>query len=107
MIESLTYGQMLQMCNAAKTKEDAAVLLGKFVTYYVNKHDYNQDDALKTIRSNIGYLAGYYDVETQRRFENLFGAVHPVFGAVDSPESPKTVEDTLQRGIAISSLSHQ
>ena len=107
MIESLTYRQMLDMCNAVKTKEEAAVLLGDFVTYYVNKHEYSQDEALKIIRSNIGYLAGYCDVETQRRFEDLFGAVHPVFGAVDSPESPKTVEETFQHGLSMGAASYQ
>lgn len=107
MIESLTYRQMLDMCNAVKTKEEASVLLGDFVTYYVNKHEYSQDEALNIIRSNIGYLAGYCDVETQRRFEDLFGAVHPVFGAVDSPESPKTVEETFQHGLSMGAVSYQ
>ena len=107
MIESLTYRQMLDMCNAVKTKEEAAILLGDFVTYYVNKHEYSQDEALKIIGANIGYLAGYCDVETQRRFEHLFGAVHPVFGAVDSPESPKTVEETFQHGLDMGAASRQ
>ena len=107
MIESLTYGQMLNMCNAVKTKEEAAVLLGDFVTYYVNKHEYGKDQALKIIGANIGYLAGYCDAETQRRFEDLFGAVHPVFGAVDSAESPKTVKDTFQRGLGMGAASLQ
>ena len=40
------------------------------------------DAAEKVERSNLGYYSGYYDTATMRRVLELFGAVHPIFGAV-------------------------
>lgn len=34
-------------------------------------------------RQNLGYYAGYYDVETRRRVERLFRCEHPIFGKVE------------------------
>jgi len=31
-------------------------------------------------RQNIGYYAGYYDVETMQRVNKLYNTTHPVFG---------------------------
>lgn len=35
------------------------------------------------IRSNLGYMAGYYDQETAQKVHDLFGADHPIFGTPD------------------------
>ena len=47
----------------------------------------SREEAEKTERDNIGYFAGYYDSETAKRVNLLFGAVHPIFGSVEpTPE---------------------
>lgn len=40
------------------------------------------DEAVAIEKSNIGYYAGYYSIETQKRVEELFNAAHPIFGSV-------------------------
>lgn len=48
-------------------------------------------------RSNLGYWAGYYDLETRMRVEQLFGCQHPIFGsAVDGQPSP---EEAFEIGV--------
>lgn len=47
----------------------------------------SREEAEKSERSNLGYFAGYYDNETARRVNLLFGAVHPIFGSMEpTPE---------------------
>ena len=40
-----------------------------------------KENAEKLARYNLGYYAGYYDQETQKRVERLFNAKHPIFGS--------------------------
>lgn len=47
-----------------------------------------REEAKVIERANLGYVAGYYDEETRRRVERLFGAQHPLLGAVDETPSP-------------------
>jgi hypothetical protein len=91
----------IDLCSKVETVEQAADLLCALAERCAAERPCGMDEALKITRSNIGYLGGYCDVETQRRWERLFGAVHPVFGSVDSPESPKTAAETFARGVAM------
>lgn len=40
----------------------------------------DRKEAEEIERGNIGYYAGYYDMETMERVKKLFFASHPVFG---------------------------
>lgn len=96
---TLTYGVMLDLARAVTTPEDGALLLGALVRRAQQENpDLSDDEALAMQRSNLGYLSGYCDVDTQRRFERVFGAVHPVFGRVDGPDEPKTAAETFEMG---------
>ncbi len=44
-------------------------------------------------RQNLGYYAGYYDAETMRRVNQLFGTTHPIFG-----DTQPTVEEAFEAG---------
>lgn len=94
----ITYRQMAELCNACTTPEQAAELLAELVRRGV-EDGRSEEEALDICRSNIGYLGGYYDVDTQRRWQELFGAVHPIFGVVDGPKEPKTAEEAFQLGV--------
>jgi hypothetical protein len=56
-----------------------------------------REEARAIVMENIGYLSGYFDRETAARILRLFGARHPVFGAIE--EWPKTPEETMALGI--------
>jgi len=46
----------------------------------------------KIQRENIGYYSGYFDLETQKRVEILYKAVHPLFGATTTKQGMKNRE---------------
>lgn len=95
----LTYGQIADLCNACTTPEQAAELLGGLVQRSMRMGDRSEAEALELCRSNIGYLGGYYSTETQKRWEELFGAVHPIFGPVGGPKEPKTAGEAFLMGM--------
>ncbi|KKK91992.1 hypothetical protein LCGC14_2707400, partial [marine sediment metagenome] len=49
----------------------------------------DREEAERIQSANIGYYAGYYDRETGRRVQKLFGVVHPIFGKVDDYPTPE------------------
>ena len=46
------------------------------------------EEIISTLRSNLGYYAGYYDEDTRRRVERLFHCAHPIFGAIETTPPP-------------------
>jgi hypothetical protein len=55
-----------------------------------------REKALALARDNLGYYAGYYGIEVQRRVERLFGAIHPFFGPTCISYTP---EETVRLGM--------
>ena len=64
------------------------------------KCNHSRKEANSIERENIGYFAGYYDVETRERMEKFFGAIHPVFGPVSKgiPTATQAFELGLEMG---------
>lgn len=75
-----TYSQQFKAALACETNEQAEVWMEKEVEHYVEHHGKTPTEAIAIIKSNIGYMAGYYDDETARKIHRLFNAVHPIFG---------------------------
>lgn len=84
--EVLTYEQCLGPAMKITEREDAQQYLQAYKTFIQrdldNKKFSSELTANEIALGNFGYYAGYYDPETQRRVQNLFGAAHPVFGAL-------------------------
>lgn len=98
--DPLTIGQMLDIASKIATPEDGAALVAVLVARARrDTPSLTEEVAAQMVRSNLGYISGYCDVETQRRFEVVFGAVHPVFGPVGGAQEPRTAEETIQMGI--------
>ena len=43
-------------------------------------NDYTEDEAIKLVKSNLGYYAGYCGSSTQARVNKLYCTRHPVLG---------------------------
>lgn len=84
-----SYSSIMDIVLKAKTKEEAQ----KFFAHYVKWCEENGMDE-ETAKSNIGYLAGYYDEKARRKVFDFLGAVHPIFGNNFSP----TAEEAFQKG---------
>lgn len=55
-----------------------------------------KEEAEKIERINLGYYAGYYNLETRLRVERLFGCEHPFFGP--AADGQPTAEEALEMG---------
>lgn len=71
-----------------KTQEEADVILAALVNQCMENTDKTREEVEEIQRSNIGYVAGYYDEATRERAEKLYGAVHPIFGPVSNVITP-------------------
>lgn len=50
-------------------------------------------------RLNLGYYAGYYDIDTRLRVERLFLCAHPVFGK--AANRTPTATEAISSGMAL------
>lgn len=87
-LEKLThgekYGPAMKMTDASEANDYFEALVE-----YAMRFGRSREEAEKVERSNLGYYAGYYNLETRLRVERLFGCEHPFFGsAMDGQPTP-------------------
>lgn len=75
-----TIGEVYGPAMEIQTPEEAAAFLEKETQRHVEEFGQDREEARRVILSNVGYYAGYYDSETQKRVYRLFNTEHPVFG---------------------------
>lgn len=98
--DPLTIRELLDIATKIATPEEGAVLVAVLVARARrDTPSLTEATAAQIVRSNLGYISGYCNVETQRRFELVFGAVHPVFGPVGGDREPKTASEAFQMGV--------
>ena len=78
--ESLTFGDVLEPAMTITDPEDAKQYFDAYVAW-LETRSVIRKNAENIARYNLGYYAGYYDQETQKRVERLFNAKHPIFGS--------------------------
>ena len=78
-----TFGEQFQSALACETREEAEAWMETEVTHYVEHHVKSVTEAIEIIKSNIGYMAGYYGDKEAQKIHRLFHAVHPIFGTAD------------------------
>jgi len=78
--DSFTVGQQFNKTIVCNTKEEAEEWLEQEVKNYVEDYGHSPEEAVKIIKSNLGYMAGYYDDATARKIDHLFNSKHPIFG---------------------------
>jgi len=69
------YGKAMNITNS----DEASIYFEECVQHTMS-FGKSREDAEKIERENIGYYAGYYDQETIKRVNSLYGAAHPIFG---------------------------
>ncbi len=86
------YGPAMQITDPTQ----AAAYFARIVEH-IMRDGKTQEEAEAMARSNLGYYSGYYGIETQRRVERIYGAIHPVFGSVDGPQM--TAQEVFDLGV--------
>ena len=77
---SKTYGQQMDEALACKTKKEAVIWLHNEAAEMSKETGRPVKECAEMIKSNLGYMAGYYDKEIAAKVLKLFSAPHPVFG---------------------------
>lgn len=82
---SKSYGEQFDEAMACKDKAEADAWLESEIERYLLMPDFHGDrsEAERVIRTNLGYMAGYYDQTASQKVFDLFGAPHPIFGGPD------------------------
>jgi hypothetical protein len=93
-----TYEEMFAQATACKTKGEAEKFLENEIAIIMRmKPTLVHEQARQIVLSNIGYMTGYGDRTEAKRLLELFGARHPIFGAIE--DWPKTPEETIELGL--------
>jgi len=58
----------------------------------VENANMRRDEAIETIKENLGYFAGYYSDDVRARVEKLYRCAHPVFGPIATTKPPTEAE---------------
>lgn len=88
MQKEITIGEKYGFAMEIKTKKEADAYFEECVQHNMSFGN-TRKEAEKVEHINLGYFAGYYDTKTRERVERLFGAVHPIFGAVTNNVPPE------------------
>lgn len=103
---TLTYGECLIPAMEITDQIDADQYFANYVAYakrqlQLHPEGNNGMTAEEICRHNLGYFAGYYNIDTRKRVEQLFQCSHPIFG--DAGQPGPTVEQALEAGKAAAS----
>lgn len=82
-----TCGQQFESAMKCETPADAERWMDAEVKHAVQFHGQTVTEAVEIIKSNLGYMAGYYDDAAAQKIKRLFSAVHPIFGMADYHKS--------------------
>ena len=88
---------------AVETIKDEAEMADFFVDYvgWLSEHGNTQeirDNAKKIAGENVGYILGYYDKETAKRWHSIIELItHPVFGR----NTDVTAEEAFNMGVQL------
>lgn len=92
------YGPAMEITDQAEADAYFEKLVEHTMSYAKDEQYKTHEGAAALERSNLGYYAGYYDTETRKRVERLYGCAHPVFGPVEQFGAP-TPEAAFQSGL--------
>ena len=71
------YGPAMEITEQAAADE----YFESIVSEHMENWGKSRKKAEETVRINLGYYAGYYNIETMERVNRLFKTAHPIFGS--------------------------
>lgn len=97
--QSLTYGEICGPAMEITDKDEAIAYLTDYTEWIMEKseEDITIDQAIDVACGNLGYFSGYHPEEKRKRFMEVFGIEHPIFGS----KTP-TAEEAFQMGVNFS-----
>lgn len=90
-------GEIFALARSMKDPKERTIFIQEYCAVIVAAHakdgkTITRNEALDVLRSNLGYMAGYYGNDVRKEIEEMYGAEHPVFGSIvkDGPPTPTT-----------------
>lgn len=90
--DDLTIGELYRPAMEITEQAEADLYLARLIEHRARVSALSYAEAEQIERSNLGYFAGYFDLDTMQRVERLFGGIHPVFGSVQG----KTLDEVMR-----------
>ena len=87
--ERLTDGEKYRPAMEITDHTEAAEYFEALVEHAMRTGKRDRAESERIERTNLGYYAGYYDPDVRARVAELYGAVHPIFGATTPPSPEK------------------
>lgn len=78
--ENATYGELYGPTASITTEAEAEAYMQDLIAYHSKRWNLHPEESEHILAQNIGYFAGYFDMETAKRVWKLFKTTHPVFG---------------------------
>lgn len=82
------YGPAMEITDQA----EADAYFEELVQHNMANSSHSRLKAEDIEKQNLGYFSGYYDQAVMERVQELFKCVHPIFGVMLIPRTPKEVE---------------
>ena len=94
-LKGTTFGETLGPAMDITDQAEADDYLEQLIAHYVetSEEPRTRDEAQAIVLENLGYYAGHYSDETQKRVNRLFKTEHPIFGKVRP-----TAEEAFEAG---------
>ena len=89
-LKGMTIGDVFAKANGVKSQAEADAFYEEYVRYMMTEcsEHLNREQAERIVKSNLGYVAGYYDDATRARIEKLYHCSHPIFGSIEKNGAP-------------------
>jgi len=91
-----TIGETYESAMKITDQKEADKYFEMLVQESMQESGKSREEIEKIQRSNLAYLAGYYDDATRLRVERLFCCAHPIFGKAS--EHIPTIEEAFELG---------
>jgi hypothetical protein len=78
-LKDVTNGELMGPAMSITDPDEAKDYFESLVLFYMGSCGWSREEATINTLSNLGYWSGYYDQETMRRVEQVFGAKHPIY----------------------------
>ena len=84
MRQPKTYGQMMNEALAINNQDEADKWFAEEVKAMQEANpEWDSEKCVSVVRSNLGYMAGYYNDNVAQHVHKFFNANHPIFGGSD------------------------
>lgn len=98
-----TAGEMFELARTMKDPKERQIFVTEYCAVIIAEHKkagktLTFDDAREVLRANLGYYAGYYGDDVRKEIEEMYGALHPVFGSIIK-DGPPTQTQAFYAGI--------